>query len=230
MTSPDPAPRTGDTAAAPSIDRVDFAAILASRLCHDLLSPIGAFANGLELLADERDEDMRRRCLDLLEQSAQASAGKLKFFRLAFGSAGGFGDMVPAADVRDAITGILSTTRPVTLGWMPTDAVLPKPVVRIILNLALTLADALVRGGRLDIGCETTGTRHEIALRAEGERLILDPEIERMLNDGPDRVAMTSRTAPAALVHAIATAASGQVMVAREGPAAMLVGAVIEQG
>ena len=70
-------------------DRVDFASMMASRLCHDLLSPVGAFANGLELLADEKDPEMRARVLDLLEQSARTSAAKLKFFRLAFGSAGG---------------------------------------------------------------------------------------------------------------------------------------------
>ena len=57
-------------------DRVDFASMLASRLCHDLLSPVGAFANGLELLADEKDPDMRARCFDLLEQSARTSAAK----------------------------------------------------------------------------------------------------------------------------------------------------------
>ena len=70
-----------------SDDRVDFASMLASRLCHDLLSPVGAFANGLELLADEKDPEMRARCFDLLEQSARTSAAKLKYFRLAFGSA-----------------------------------------------------------------------------------------------------------------------------------------------
>ncbi|MGQ2930351.1 MAG: histidine phosphotransferase family protein, partial [Sphingopyxis sp.] len=52
-----------------SDDRVDFASMLASRLCHDLLSPVGAFANGLELLADERDPEMRARVTELLEQS-----------------------------------------------------------------------------------------------------------------------------------------------------------------
>ena len=57
-----------------SDDRVDFASMLASRLCHDLLSPVGAFANGLELLADEKDPEMRARCIDLLEQSARTSA------------------------------------------------------------------------------------------------------------------------------------------------------------
>src|SRR4051794_41217827 len=74
-----------------TISAVVFASLLCSRLCHDLLSPVGALNNGLELLADEHDPEMRARCLELLSDSAKASANKLKFFRLAFGAAGGFG-------------------------------------------------------------------------------------------------------------------------------------------
>ena len=73
---------------------VDLAALLCSRLCHDLLSPVGALSNGIELLADENDPSIRKQCMDLLEQSAKTSTDKLKFFRLAFGAAGGFGEMV----------------------------------------------------------------------------------------------------------------------------------------
>src|ERR671921_276299 len=64
----------------------EFASLLCSRLCHDLLSPVGALNNGIELLADEHDPEMRARCLDLLGESARASANKLKFFRLDFGA------------------------------------------------------------------------------------------------------------------------------------------------
>ena len=78
----------------------DLAALLCSRLCHDLLSPVGALSNGLELLADEKDPEMRARCFELLEQSARISTDKLKFFRLAYGAAGGFGDQVPAEEPR----------------------------------------------------------------------------------------------------------------------------------
>src|SRR5438045_9711559 len=67
---------------------VDLASLLCSRLCHDLMSPVGALNNGIELLADETDPDMREKCLELLADSARASADTLKFFRLAFCAAG----------------------------------------------------------------------------------------------------------------------------------------------
>ena len=80
--------------------QTDLAALLCSRLCHDLLSPVGALSNGIELLADETDPEMQKRCVELLEQSAKTSTDKLKFFRLAFGAAGGFGE---AVDTREAL-------------------------------------------------------------------------------------------------------------------------------
>lgn len=210
-----------------TIDRVEFASLLASRLCHDLLSPVGAFANGLELLADEKDPEMRKRCFELLEQSARTSANKLKYFRLAFGSAGGFGDLVPTGEARSAIEGIIGDNRPITLNWLIDDEPLPKPAVKIILNLALLLVDALVRGGRLDIGCERRGGSIEIALHAEAERILLDKDVERILAEGARDDDMTSRTAPAVLVQAVAEANKGKVMLARETPTSLLVGAVI---
>src|SRR5207253_8336435 len=81
----------------------EFASLLCSRLCHDLLSPVGALNNGIELLADEHDPEMRARCLDLLSESARASANKLKFLRRAVGAAGGLADGVSPLRARAAI-------------------------------------------------------------------------------------------------------------------------------
>jgi histidine phosphotransferase ChpT len=66
---------------------IEFASLLCSRLCHDLLSPVGSVINGLELIADETDPELRAQYMSLLSDSAEASANKLKFFRLAFGAA-----------------------------------------------------------------------------------------------------------------------------------------------
>ena len=85
---------------------IDLAAMLCSRLCHDMLSPVGALSNGLELLADETDAKMRANVIELLEQSAKISTDKLKFFRLAFGAAGGFGEAVPVEEAEDVGTAL----------------------------------------------------------------------------------------------------------------------------
>src|SRR4030095_12771084 len=88
------------------MNAIDLASLLCSRLCHDLLSPVGALNNGLELMADEQDPEMRERCLELLNESARASANKLKFFRLAFGAGGGFGDNIDTREARGGLDGL----------------------------------------------------------------------------------------------------------------------------
>ena len=100
------------------MNAIELASLLCSRLCHDLLSPIGALNNGIELLADEDDPDMREKCLELLADSARASANKLKFFRLAFGAAGGFGDEIDTGEAHAALEGVFGAERRIELGWM----------------------------------------------------------------------------------------------------------------
>jgi histidine phosphotransferase ChpT len=206
-------------------DGIDFASLLCSRLCHDLLSPVGALNNGIELLADEHDPEMRARCLDLLAESARASANKLKFFRLAFGAAGGFGESVDTREVRAAIEGLFGGDRRIQVGWMVGDAALNKGAIKILLNVALIAGDALVRGGRLDVGVEAAGGAIEIVIRAEGARIVLDPELRTALAGGTAPDALTPRAAAAYLVWHLASERGGQIMVHEPEDGVLMLGA-----
>src|SRR6476469_9213480 len=128
------------------MNAVDLASLLCSRLCHDLMSPVGALNNGIELLADETDPEMREKCLDLLADSARASANKLKFFRLAFGAAGGFGEEVDTREAEIALEGLFGVERRIELWWAVQEEKLTKGAVKLLLNLAMIAGDALVRG------------------------------------------------------------------------------------
>jgi histidine phosphotransferase ChpT len=213
------------TASLDDTGSIDFAALLCSRLCHDLLSPVGALNNGLELMADETDPEMRQRCVDLLTDSARTSANKLKFFRLAFGSAGGYGDAVPSHEVRLAIEGMFSATGRVKLGWLVADDQLPKRAAKILLNLALIAGDALVRGGQLDIGAECRGNIVEIVVRGEGPKLVLDPELRAALAGTLGADGLSARTAAAWMTHALIAGAGGEVMLSPPGEPMLLFGA-----
>jgi len=206
---------------------VDFASLLCSRLCHDLLSPVGALNNGLELLADETDPAMRERCMELLAESARTSANKLKFFRLAFGAAGGFGDRVDVREARAAIEGLLADNKRIELGWLVEAGDMPKPAIKILLNLSLIAAEALARGGRLDIGGEENGGQLEIVVKLEGPRIVLDPEIRRTLTEGSGSEGVTPRAAAAYLVHALAAQAGGSVLVSEPAEGVMILGAAV---
>lgn len=207
-----------------TISQVDFASLLCSRLCHDLLSPVGALNNGLELLADETDPEMRARCLELLSESARASANKLKFFRLAFGAAGGFGETIDSREARAAIEGLFGDNHRVKLGWLVEDAVLPKPAIKVLLNLSLIAGDALVRGGQLDIGAETRGDTVEIVVRGDGPRIVLDAELRRALDGTTADAVITPRAAAAFLVHALVEENGGTLQVSPPDAEVLLFG------
>jgi histidine phosphotransferase ChpT len=200
---------------------VEFASLLASRLCHDLLSPIGALNNGIELLADEHDPEMRERCMELLSESAKTSATKLKFFRLAFGAAGGFEDEIDTREAKTAIEGLVGTKGRIDFEWMVEQPSMSKAKIKILLNLALIAADAMVRGGKLFVGAEDG----EIVVRSEGERLILDPELKSALLGQTNSDALTPRAAAAWLVHVLVRQGGGEMMVSEPEDNVLLFGA-----
>ncbi|MGZ8283834.1 MAG: histidine phosphotransferase family protein [Allosphingosinicella sp.] len=203
----------------------EFASLLCSRLCHDLLSPVGALNNGIELLADEHDPEMRARCLDLLGESARASANKLKFFRLAFGAAGGFGDHVDTREARAAIEGRFGADGRIQLGWMVDEPMISKAALKVLLNIVLIAGDALVRGGRLDVGAEKAGSSLEIVVRAEGSRIVLDPELKNVLIGQTSEDEVAPRAAAAWLIHCLVTEGNGQIQVADGQEGTLLIGA-----
>lgn len=208
------------------MNAVDFASLLCSRLCHDLMSPVGALNNGIELLADETDPDMREKCLELLSDSARASANKLKFFRLAFGAAGGFGEAIDTHEARVALEGLFGPERRIELGWAMAEDKLPKGAVKLLLNLALLAGDALVRGGRLDVGAESREGELELAVRAEGPRILLDPVLRETLATGGNGT-VEPRAAAAWLAHSLAADAGGSIQLSDPASEVLMIGATL---
>jgi histidine phosphotransferase ChpT len=209
------------------MNAVDLASLLCSRLCHDLMSPVGALNNGIELLADETDPEMREKCLELLADSARASANKLKFFRLAFGAAGGFGEEIDTHEAEAALEGLFGAERRIELGWMVGDEKLPKGAIKLLLNLALLAGDALVRGGRLDVAAETGNGKIELAVRAEGPRILLDPVLRETLATGGQAGPIEPRAAGAWLAHNLASEAGGSIQLSDPASDVLMIGATL---
>lgn len=190
------------------------------------MSPVGALNNGLELLADETDPEMREKCLELLADSARATANKLKFFRLAFGAGGGFGDEIDTGEAQAALEGLFGAEGKVELGWVVEDEKLPKGAIRLLLNLALLAGDALVRGGRLDVGAERSDGAIELAVRAEGPRILLDPVLRETLATGGSGV-VEPRAAGAWLAHSLAAEGGGSLRLSDPSSDVLMIGATI---
>lgn len=211
---------------------VDLAALLCSRLCHDLLSPVGAMNNGLELLADEHDPEMRKRCMDLLAESAKSAADKLKFFRLAFGAAGGFGSEVDPAEAYAVVEPLITASRKTELVWSVPNALMPKRAVKVLLNLVLIANDALVRGGTLHVGAELRtneagDAEQEIVIHANGPRVIFDETVRGTLEGKLTASQIDSRTAAAWMVYSLCAQNGGMVQIAKPSETELIVGAVV---
>jgi histidine phosphotransferase ChpT len=206
---------------------IDFASLLCSRLCHDLLSPVGAMNNGIELLADEHDPEMRRRCMDLLAESAKSAADKLKFFRLAFGAAGGFGAEVDPNEAKLVIAPMVTASGRTVLEWaVPADA-MPKRAVKILLNLVLLANEALARGGTLFVGAEARAGEHEIVVRASGPKILMDSAVREALTGQLDPAAVDTRTAAAWMAHKLAVQDGGMLQLSESDDSHLVIGALL---
>ena len=161
----------------------DLAALMCSKLCHDLISPIGALGNGLEVLADESNGELRHDALELIESSAKAASAKLQFARLAFGMAGGIGGTLDLNMAARAAGEYFETTK-ATLNWQPGQSTAPKDLVRLCLNLVLVALDCIPRGGEVNAELEAEaegGFAFTVHAAGQGARL---PEAIRNAIEG----------------------------------------------
>jgi histidine phosphotransferase ChpT len=133
-----------------SLDSLDLAALLCSRVCHDLISPVGAIVNGLEVLEDDNDESTKNFALDLIKKSARQASARLQFCRLAFGAAGSAGAQIDLGDAESVARGFLEDDK-TKIAWNLTRVLLPKNRVKLLLNLLLLAGQTIPRGGTMTI-------------------------------------------------------------------------------
>ena len=129
---------------------LDLAALLCSRVCHDLVSPVGAIANGLEMMDEEDDQELHRLALELVRRSARQASAKLQFCRLAFGAAGGAGSLLDVGEAGD-IARLFVAEEKVKLDWLAPRTARDKNEVKLLLNLMLLAIAAVPRGGSVAI-------------------------------------------------------------------------------
>ncbi len=149
------------------IEALDLAALLCSRVCHDLISPVGAIVNGLEVLAEEKDEETKTFALDLIKRSAGTASAKLQFCRLAFGAAGSAGAQIDLGDAETISRGFLEDDK-TKLAWNLPRILLPKNRVKLLLNLLLIAGQTIPRGGQLTVEPIGAGESMGFKVRAAG--------------------------------------------------------------
>jgi histidine phosphotransferase ChpT len=130
------------------IGALDLAALLCSRVCHDLISPVGAIVNGLEVLEEDKDEETKTFALDLIKKSARQASAKLQFCRLAFGAAGSAGAQIDVGDAEKVARGLLEDDK-TKIVWNLARELLPKNRVKLLLNMLIIATGTIPRGGML---------------------------------------------------------------------------------
>src|ERR1700743_901206 len=132
------------------MNELDFSAYMVSRVCHDLVSPLGAVVTGLEVLEDERDAAMRADALKIVASSAAQALARIQFMRIAFGAAGSAGAELDLGEVGRLVSGLFSGSK-ITLEWDVANVHWPKDWAKLLMNASLLAADCLPRGGLVTV-------------------------------------------------------------------------------
>ena len=148
-------------------DQLELAALLCSRVCHDLISPVGAIVNGLEVFDDAKNSDDREFALNLIRKSAKTASAKLQFCRLAFGAAGSAGAQIDTGDAETMARGFLEDDK-TKLTWNLPRTLQPKNRVKLLLNMLILAQQAIPRGGTLTVEATGEGDKAGIKVRADG--------------------------------------------------------------
>lgn len=162
------------------LEALDLAALLCSRVCHDLISPVGAIVNGLEVLEEEKDETTKVFALDLIKKSARQASARLQFCRLAFGAAGSAGAQIDLGDAEKVVRGFLEDDR-TRIAWNLPRELVAKNRVKLLLNMLVIAAQAVPRGGALTVDAAGEGAGSGFRVVAAGPNVRVAPAIPDLL-------------------------------------------------
>ncbi len=198
------------------LEALDLAALLCSRVCHDIISPVGAIINGLEVLDEDNSEEMRNFAFDLIRRSAGQASAKLQFARLAFGAAGSAGAEIDLADAEKVARGYMQGEK-ADLSWESPRVLMPKNLVKLILNLLLLSVASIPRGGSIKVTVEGEAQRPRFMLRSRGTSARVPAAFEKLVPGDLDGGQVDAQSVQAYYAGALARATMMSVAAAIEG-------------
>jgi histidine phosphotransferase ChpT len=172
---------SGAPSSGPAPDALELAAMLCSRVCHDLISPVGAIVNGLEVLDDNPKPEDKEFALDLIRKSAKTASARLQFCRLAFGAAGSAGAQIDLGDAQNMARGHIEDGK-CTIAWNLPRLLLPKNRVKLLLNMMVIAQQTIPRGGTLTVNPIGEGEALSFRVTAAGLNARLPQNIADILS------------------------------------------------
>lgn len=172
---------------------LDLASLLASRVCHDVIGPVGAIVNGLEVLEEEdTDEEMREIAMTLVRKSAASASAKLKFSRLAFGASGSAGSEIDLSEAETILREFSDSPR-VSLEWECPLQTRPKDQVKLLMNMVLIGLASIPRGGVLKISATEDRNDPTYEILCTGRRAKFPEKTDSLLNAEVDITEIDAR-------------------------------------
>ena len=163
-----------------TLESLDLAALLCSRVCHDLISPVGAIVNGLEVMEDDKNPETQTFALELIKKSIKTASARLQFCRIAFGAAGSAGAQIDLGDAEKVARGFLEDDK-TKLVWNLPRALLAKNRVKLLLNMLLLAGQTIPRGGTLTVDPVGSGDAMSFSIRAAGTNAKISPAVLPLL-------------------------------------------------
>lgn len=198
------------------LEALDLAALLCSRVCHDIISPVGAIINGLEVLDENNGEEMKDFAFDLIRKSASQASAKLQFARLAFGAAGSTGAEIDLGDAEKVATGYMQGEK-AEFSFQAPRVLMAKNKVKLLLNLVLLAIGAVPRGGSIAVIVEGDAERPLFTLRSSGPSARIPPAFEKLVPGDIAGIAIDAQAVQAYYTGALARACGMSVTAELEG-------------
>src|SRR5947209_5122281 len=211
---------TGPSSSGSAPDMLELAALLCSRVCHDLISPVGAIVNGLEVLDDNPKPDDREFALDLIRKSARTASARLQFCRLAFGAAGSAGAQIDLGDAQNMARGHLEDGK-TKIAWNLPRLLLPKNRVKLLLNMLVIAQQTIPRGGVLSVDAIGEGDKAGFRVVASGLNARLPQNIADLLSS-TSTSAVDAHAVQPYYTRLLAQSCGLQVALASEGDAVVV--------
>src|SRR6201996_5732813 len=208
---------SGAPSSGPAPDSLELAALLCSRVCHDLISPVGAIVNAMEVLDDSNKPEDREFALELIRKSSKTASARLQFCRLAFGAAGSSGAQIDLGDALTMAKGHIEDGKS-TITWNLPRLLLPKNRVKLLLNMLVIAQHTIPRGGTLTVDPVGEGEALSFRVTANGLNARLPQNISDILSSS-GQVASDAHSVQPYYTRLLAEACGLRVGIAADGEA-----------
>ena len=146
---------------------LELAALISSKICHDVIGPVGAIYNGLEILDEDDNQEAQTYALNVIRNVTEQASAKLQFARFAFGAAGSAGAQIDLATAEQISRGFVGNGKH-KLIWKGVTGYAAKDRVKLLLNLVASALTALPRGGEVEVIVTGTASEPTFVIRCKG--------------------------------------------------------------